>query len=250
VPSVLARYVIGAEKDAPTFIAEIINTVHVGAVPEHAPVHPWNNVPLPGVSVSTTLVLVTKLATHITGHVIPAGILTTEPLPLVVTVSVSVPIAGITLMHIAGDTNIVRGVLDPYTPGSTPVGHAAPLADAVAVIVSTDVIVPFVGGVTTLGENEKLIPRYDPVVPSVTALWKPPWLCTVIVVVTALPPACIVSGLGDAVRVKPGADIIPVGGVTLAFPVIAVCACRQDVVGIISIKSAINIFFIRWLLHH
>jgi hypothetical protein len=67
--------------------ADIV-TVHA-AVPVQAPDHPANVEPEAGVAVRVTEAPLLKLALHVDGQLIPAGLLTTvpEPVPAFVTVS-------------------------------------------------------------------------------------------------------------------------------------------------------------------
>ena len=80
-------------KVAVTTCAWFIVTAQVVAVPLHAPPHPPNVLPLPGVCVSVTCVLGTKLAVQVGGQEIPAGLLETlpEPSPVMFTVRSSPP---------------------------------------------------------------------------------------------------------------------------------------------------------------
>lgn len=58
-------------------------TVHVVAVPEQPPPdHPPNVDPVLGVAVSVTAVPLAKLAEQVAPHVMPAGELLTDPLPV------------------------------------------------------------------------------------------------------------------------------------------------------------------------
>jgi hypothetical protein len=58
------------------------------ANPVHAPDQPAKILLAPGVSLSATCVFCIKLAAHVVGQLIPAGVLVTAPVPAVVTVSV------------------------------------------------------------------------------------------------------------------------------------------------------------------
>lgn len=73
---------------AVTLCAEFIVTVQV-PVPLHAPLHPANVLPLPGVAVSVTCVPLLKFALHVLGQLIPLGALTTLPVPVPASVTVS-----------------------------------------------------------------------------------------------------------------------------------------------------------------
>ena len=78
----------GPMKVAVAACAALSVKLQVGFVPllEQSPVQPLNVVAA-GVSVSVTEVAGAKLATHVTGHEIPAGDDVTVPLPETVTVS-------------------------------------------------------------------------------------------------------------------------------------------------------------------
>jgi hypothetical protein len=60
-------------------------------VPEHAPVHPAKAEPAAGVGVRVTTEPLAKLAAQVVPQLIPAGTLTTEPVPAPDVVTVSVP---------------------------------------------------------------------------------------------------------------------------------------------------------------
>jgi hypothetical protein len=81
---------------------------------------------------------------------------------------------------------------------------AAPtVAEDEAVNVSTDVALPFAGGVTGLVANDAVTPLGNPLALSVVAESKPPVLVTVIVLVPLLP--CVtVTDAGDAPTLKAG----------------------------------------------
>jgi hypothetical protein len=65
-------------------------TVHVEFVPLHAPDHPANDEFVAGVSVNVTRVPILKLALHVVGQLIPAGLLDTVPAPVPARVTVSI----------------------------------------------------------------------------------------------------------------------------------------------------------------
>jgi hypothetical protein len=66
-------------------------TVHV-PVPGHpaTPLQPANVDPFPAVAVSTTTVPLVKLAEHVAGQLIPAGLLVTVPVPVPASFTVKV----------------------------------------------------------------------------------------------------------------------------------------------------------------
>jgi hypothetical protein len=66
---------------AVTVSAELIVTTQL-PVPLHAPLHPVNVEPLAGVSASVTTVPLAKSAVHVCVQLIPAGLLTTVPVPV------------------------------------------------------------------------------------------------------------------------------------------------------------------------
>ena len=66
---------------AVTVVAAAKDTVHVAAVPEHAPDHCPNAKPVLGVAVSVTLVPLLKVAAQVGPQLIPAGVLVTVPVP-------------------------------------------------------------------------------------------------------------------------------------------------------------------------
>ena len=70
-----------ALKAAVIFALELRFTVHV-LVPVQLPPQPPNVYPLPAVSVRVTCVPCGKLAEHVAGQVIPAGLLATVPVPV------------------------------------------------------------------------------------------------------------------------------------------------------------------------
>lgn len=74
---------------AATAIAALTVTEQV-PVPEHAPLHPLNVELAPAEAVSVTCVPSSKLAEHVDGQLIPAGLLVTVPVPETVTVSLCV----------------------------------------------------------------------------------------------------------------------------------------------------------------
>jgi hypothetical protein len=59
---------------------------HVLVPVQDPPLHPVKNCPDPGVAVSVTAVFGAKLAEHVVGQLIPAGLLVTVPVPVSVTV--------------------------------------------------------------------------------------------------------------------------------------------------------------------
>jgi hypothetical protein len=59
------------------------------AAPVHAPDQPENVLLAPGVSFSATWVFCAKLAEHVVGQLIPAGVLVTVPVPVPAAVTVS-----------------------------------------------------------------------------------------------------------------------------------------------------------------
>jgi hypothetical protein len=71
-----------ATKSAFTDREAVIVTVHVMAVPLHAPDHPLNTYPLVGTAVKVTDVPWVKFDAHWLGHWIPGGLLETLPVPL------------------------------------------------------------------------------------------------------------------------------------------------------------------------
>src|SRR5229473_6588415 len=73
-----------------------------------------------------------------------------------------------------------------------------------AVNVRVEVALPLAGGVTGLVENAAVTPLGSPEALSVVAELNPFWLVTVMVLV-ALVPCCMLTELGDAETVKPGA---------------------------------------------
>lgn len=79
------------ETDTFEFAASV--TVHVFAVPEQLlPLHPLKYCPEPGASVRVILVLVPKFAVQVPGQLMPAGLLTTVPVPVTATVRESPPL--------------------------------------------------------------------------------------------------------------------------------------------------------------
>jgi hypothetical protein len=76
-------------KDAPTLVAVFIATTQ-DPVPLQAPLQPANVEPEAAVAVSATLVPVVKLALHVAPQLMPAGELTTEPVPVPLVATVSV----------------------------------------------------------------------------------------------------------------------------------------------------------------
>jgi hypothetical protein len=83
-----------AINDAVTLVAAVMVTVQV--VPEHAPPQPPKMKLAPGVAVNVTFVFLAKLAVHVVGQLIPAGVLVTVPEPAVggVTVNWNVAVDG------------------------------------------------------------------------------------------------------------------------------------------------------------
>ena len=73
-----------------TDVAALIVTEHVGVMPEQAPPQPVKVAPVAGVAVNTTSGGELKLALQFVAplpQVMPAGLLLTTPLPLVLTVN-------------------------------------------------------------------------------------------------------------------------------------------------------------------
>ena len=66
----------------------VIFNVHVG-VPVHAPDHPANTEPVPGVAVSVTGVPLANVALHAVPQLMPDGLLVTVPVPVPLLCSVS-----------------------------------------------------------------------------------------------------------------------------------------------------------------
>lgn len=83
---------------------EIVNT-HGLVFPLHAPVHAPKPYPLPGTAVRVTCEFWGKLAEHVPGQLMPAGLLVTVPCPVMVTVSPDV----------AGKLNAAETVVAPDT---------------------------------------------------------------------------------------------------------------------------------------
>src|SRR5215471_9470833 len=76
-------------KVAVTLRAWVMRTVQ-GPVPLHpSPLHPANVAPLTGVAAKATLCPLGKVALHVAGQLIPAGLLVTVPLPVPATLTVS-----------------------------------------------------------------------------------------------------------------------------------------------------------------
>jgi hypothetical protein len=77
---------LGGVKVAVTLVAAATVTLHVDAVPVHAPDQPAKVPPVSGVSLSATAVLGAKAAVQVVGvaeeQLIPAGALVTVPLPV------------------------------------------------------------------------------------------------------------------------------------------------------------------------
>ena len=74
---------------AVTLRAWVMLTVH-GAVPLHpSPLQPANSDPLAGVAAKATLCPLGKVALHVSGQLMPAGLLVTVPLPVPATLTVS-----------------------------------------------------------------------------------------------------------------------------------------------------------------
>jgi hypothetical protein len=64
------------------------------AVPVHAPLQPEKAPLVPGVSVSVTWLFCGKVAEHVVGQLIPAGVLVTVPVPVPATVTDIVTLPG------------------------------------------------------------------------------------------------------------------------------------------------------------
>ena len=77
-------------KVAVTELGELIVNVQVLVFMLHDPVHAPKPYPLPGVAVRVTWEFCVKLAEHVPGQLMPAGLLVTVPLPAIVTVSCDV----------------------------------------------------------------------------------------------------------------------------------------------------------------
>src|SRR5215471_6663008 len=76
-------------KVAVTLRACVMLTVQ-GPVPLHpSPLHPANIAPLAGIAAKTTLCPLGKVALHVSGQLIPAGLLVTVPLPVPATLTVN-----------------------------------------------------------------------------------------------------------------------------------------------------------------
>jgi hypothetical protein len=73
-------------KAAVTEAAALMVTVQLAAIPQPPPLQLVKEYPLPAVAVSVTRVPLTKLAEHVAGQVIPAGLLVTAPVPVSPTV--------------------------------------------------------------------------------------------------------------------------------------------------------------------
>jgi hypothetical protein len=78
-----------AVKVALTVVAAVIFNEHVVEVPEQLPPHPEKKSPVPGVSVRVTCAFWLKLAEHVVGQLIPAGLLVIVPMPEAGAVTVS-----------------------------------------------------------------------------------------------------------------------------------------------------------------
>jgi hypothetical protein len=78
----------GALKVAVTDSAAVTVTLHVAA-PVHAPDQPVKVLLAVGTSLSVTWVFCAKLAKHVVGQLIPAGVLVTVPVPFPASVTVT-----------------------------------------------------------------------------------------------------------------------------------------------------------------
>jgi hypothetical protein len=88
------------------------------AVPVHAPLHPEKLSLLVGVAVSVMAVFWGKLAAHVVGQLIPAGLLVTTPVPLpaVVTVSDSLVALNVALTFSAAAMVRVQAAVPEHAP--------------------------------------------------------------------------------------------------------------------------------------
>src|SRR2546425_5087145 len=109
-----------------------IVSVHVAAVPPHAPPQPLNRAWVPGVAVSVTVAPTLKLAEQLDPQVIPAGLLVTAPPaePRVPTVNVTVLSVNVAVTVVAALTVTVQvpGPLHPpplHPPNTDPAAAAA-----------------------------------------------------------------------------------------------------------------------------
>jgi hypothetical protein len=75
-------------KVAVTDSAAVTVTLQV-VVPVHAPLQPAKVLFVPGISLSVTWVFCRKLAEHVVGQLIPAGLLVTVPVPVPASVTVT-----------------------------------------------------------------------------------------------------------------------------------------------------------------
>ena len=122
-------------KRAVTFLATLIVTVHVGAVPLHAPLHPPNALPALGVAVSVTLVPTTTFAVQVPGQLMPAGLVTVPlPEPLVLTASTFVATSkrAVTVTALVIDTVQLVPVVPAHAPPQPP-NVSVPVGVAVSV---------------------------------------------------------------------------------------------------------------------
>ena len=98
--------------------ASFIVTVHVVAVPLHAPSHPLNRAWVPGIAVSVTIVPTLKLAEQLAPQMIPAGSLVTAPAaePRAVTVNVTLVLSVNVAVTAASALSVTMQVPVPLHP--------------------------------------------------------------------------------------------------------------------------------------
>ena len=95
---------------AVTVRAALIVTLHVMLVPEHAPPHPAKRMPFAGFAVNVTVEPDANDALHEVLQPMPAGELDTDPLPVLVTVSIT---AGAKFAVTAIDEIVIESVQAP-----------------------------------------------------------------------------------------------------------------------------------------